>query len=246
MKKFLSALIIFGVLIFSANCRAADYQSVDITYLSDIVGSWYDADGELVLTISNDYKINDHEIVSVGFVGDTSSMYKIILKDDNEYKYVEVAHSGSEKNSEHEMLVVDWADMDNAFALRRTKNPRYFESIGGIYLGMNENEVLKLYGNPSSKEHFNRFMKNWIWKYDGIGLEVSVYGEIVTEIKISPYGNRLFDGSGLSAKSSQNDFVHKYNTNVSRRGNLNIGHGEFINIRNDGVTLGILTSGYVF
>lgn len=246
MKKVLSILVFFCLMIFSSNASAElEYYSVSITDLREIVGNWYNVEGDLILTISSDYKLDGNEITAVGYTGDAGGAgYQIFFDEDGESKYIEVWFTGSE-NSEHQILLANGLNDDN-FALRRTKNPQYFESIGGIYLGMDQDEVLNTYGTPSSTENFDRVMKEWIWKYTNLGLEVSVYAGIVTEIKIYGYGDRKFDRSGLSARSSKSEFENKYRTSISRRGNLNIGHGEIINVRDNEVTLGILTPGYVF
>ena len=240
LLDFIKIFVLVAVIIFPANVLAIDYNSVSVTALNDIVGNWYDSNGNLILTISSDYKLNSCQIMSVGYTGDTAAFYKIIFKDGDQNKYIEVIHTGSyEKYSDHEMLIF------NENSLRRTKNPKYFESVGGIYLGMNQNEVLKIYGEPSNKEHFDRFFTDWIWKYNNLGLEVSVYGGIVTEIKIYNYGDRKFDRSGLSAKNSISDFEKKYVNKFTRRNNLDIGHGEIISFRDNSIQFGIFTDGYV-
>ena len=93
--------------------------------------------------------------------------------------------------------------------------------------------------------------QNSDWEYGNLGLELHFSWNVVTGITIYPNGDRRLDWSGLSAKSSQADFERKYNTSMSRRGNIDIGHGELIRMNkirfgNDGVYLGIFTSGYVF
>ena len=186
--------------------------------------------------------------MSVDFEADTVAMYKIKIDEGNRYRTIELLYTGStEEYPEHQMLVMNWTS-NNGQALRRTKEPRYFESVGGIYIGMDKNQVVSLYGQPSSVEN-NR--NNSTWKYNDLGLELGFYMNVVTGITIYPYGNRRFDWSGLSARSSQTDFEYKYNSSMSRRGNINIGHGELIRLNkirwgNDGVYLGIFTPGYVF
>ena len=242
LLDFVKIFLLAAVIILPATCQAAiNYMSVSVTQLKDIVGNWYDAKGNLVLTISNDYKLNGCQIMSVGFMGDTAAMYKIVFRDGNQNKYIEVTHTGSSA-VEHQILVIN--STNNSYALRRTKNPQYFESVGGIYLGMGQDDVLKLYGAPSEKNNSGRDYTTW--KYNNIGLELSFYAGIVNSIKFSAYGDRKLDWSGLSANSSKSAFESKYGTSFSRRGNLNIGRGEIINFRDGNITLGILTPGYAF
>lgn len=244
MKKFVAvAILVLAVMIFPVNVSAAvDYRPVSATALKDIIGNWYNTKGELVLTISNDYRLNGYQIVSVGFMGDTAAMYKIKVSDGNESGDIEVMKDGSWNSKAHEMLVVNWTSNDG-YSLRRTKNQQYFESIGGIYLGMDKNQVVSLYGQPSTVENRN---SRSTWKYNKEGFDVRFNYNVVTGITIYPYGNRKFDRSGLSANNAITDFGYKYNTSVTRRGNLDIGTGEVIHIDRNGVTLGIFTPGYVF
>lgn len=248
MKKFFTALAFaFAVAVFlpAMTCEA---RSVSVTDLKWILGNWYDSKGNLVLSISNDYKINGCTVLSVDAEYDTAGVYEIKIDEGNRYRTIELLYTGSaDKYPEHQMLVMNWTS-NNGQALRRTKEPRYFESVGGIYIGMDKNQVVSLYGQPSSVED-NR--NNSTWKYNNLGLDLHFELNVVTGITIYPYGNRKFDRTGLSARSSQADFEYKYNNTMSVRGNIDIGHGELIRLNkirfgNDGVYLGIFTPGYVF
>ena len=247
MKKFLAVFTItlaFAVFISAMTCEAS---SVPVTELKEIIGNWYDTKGNLVLKISNDYKINGCTVLDIDLGVGTAGIYKIRIDEGNRYRIIELMHSVSWNSSDHEMLVMNWRSSDGN-SLRRTKTPRYFESVGGIYLGMDKNQVVSLYGQPSSTE--NRESSS-TWKYNDLGLDVHFQWNIVTGITIYPYGDRKFDWSGLSARSSQADFEYKYNSSMSRRGNIDIGHGEVIRMNrirfgNDGVSLEIFTSGYAF
>ncbi len=245
VKKFLSALtVLFAVAIFLPAMTYAelDYRSVPVTYLKEIIGNWYDTKGNLVLTISNDYKLNGCSIVSVGFTADTTAFYKVRIAERSGYRDIEFLNTGSERNSYHEVLVLNY-EGNNPLVLRRTKEPRYVESIGGIYLGMDKNQVASLYGQPSNATA--RYQSN-TWTYNNEGFEVGFYYGAVTAVTIFKNGNRRFDWSGLSANSSRADFEYKYNSRVNQRGNLNLGHGELINIESDRVSLRVFTSGYRF
>lgn len=238
MKKIFTALTVALIVTFTANlCAAMDYYSVPVTHLKSIIGNWYDTNGNLVLNISNNYTINGYSIVSVGYTGDTVAFYKVRITDGSSYGDVYLQTMGS-YDGYHSMLV-----LNEQFALRNSQSPRYVESVGGIYLGMDKNQVAALYGQPSSISNQHNYTT---WKYINEGFHVTFNYDVVSEITIYKYGNRRFDRSGLSAKSSRADFEYKYNSSVSRRGNINIGHGELIAIGNDGVSLRCFTSGYVF
>ena len=239
MRKII-AMFIFGIalMISTITCYALDYQSIPISQAFGrygiSTGSWYDTNGNLILTTDGDY-MNGQKIISVGFTGDTVAFYKFRVKDGNGYSDIELQTFGSAEG-DHVMLV-----LNGTTPLRQTQNPQYFESIGGIYLGMPKNKVMSIYGEPLSVENRG---KTSTWTYNGF--EVFFEYDVVTSITIYGRSDRRFDLSGLSANSSKEDFERKYEVKFSRRGNLNIGHGEVINIREGRATLQCLTSGYVF
>ncbi len=240
MRKIILTMCVAVLMIFTATCQAIDYQNIPISQAFGrngiAAGDWYDTSGNLILTFDDGY-INGKKIISAGYMGDTVAFYKFRVKDGDAYNDIEVLNFGSEAPA-HNMLV-----LNDQKVLRQTQNPQYFESIGGIYLGMSKKQVMSIYGEPLSVE--SRHGRNdATWTYTGF--EVFFTYDVVTSITIYGSSDRRFDLSGLSANSSQADFERKYETKFSRRGNLNIGHGEVINVRDGRATLQILTSGYVF
>ena len=225
MKKFFSAVIIFCVMIFSTKVFAFDYRSVDVSYLKNVIGNWYDTKGNLVLTISSNYKINDCTVMSVGYTADSAGFYKVKINEGNSYKDIEFVHSGV---SYHETVTLL---QGNGYSLRRTKEPKYFESIGGIYLGMSKSDVLKLYGQPTSE---TKYKFEATLKYANDGFDVHIDGDTVNLITIYAHGNRKFDRSGLSARNSVDDFFRKYNATIYGRGGAKIGYGEVIYVYENG------------
>ena len=244
MKKIFLMFVALVVALSANLCSAAinHYGPASITDLKDYIGNWYNTDGDLILTLSSDYRINGFRIVSVGYVGDTVAFYKVQITNGSSYENVYLQTFGSYAGN-HEMLI-----LNEQVALRKTKEPYYFESVDGIYLGMDQDQVVARCGQPSSVESDHRYTT---WKYDNLGLDLNFEWNVVSGITIYPYSNKRFDRSGLSANSSQADFERKYNTSMSRRGNFDIGHGELIRMNrirwgNNGVYLGFLTAGYVF
>ena len=244
MRKIFFTVIVF-VVAFSANCSA--YETVSVTELNLILGNWYDAKGNLVLTISNDYKINGCTVLSVKAEYDTAVWYKIRIDEGNRYRDIELSTAGSAQdvgiNSEgnHEWLILN-ANTKNQIMLRKSKNPRYFESVGGIYLGMHKDDVVKLYGQPLRVDSAT-------WKYRGF--DVMIRGEVVYKITIYKNSDRKFDWSGLSANNSLQDFFAKYNTTRHRRSSIAIWysiaiwHGEVIELEDNKASLVCFTPGYV-
>lgn len=149
MKKIWSVIKIFllaTLIIFPANAYADDYQQISVTYLKHFVGDWYDSQGNLVLQIGDDYTINGYKVLNLycdgeywGFKAQTSNYQRDIV-----YFYNYSCSSNPNANSYHDLI-------SHGKFLHRDKIPRHYESIGGIYLGMSQDDVLKLYGAPSEK-----------------------------------------------------------------------------------------------
>ena len=241
MRKIIVMVFVAVLMISTVTCQAMDYQDIPIS--QDFgkngisVGDWYDMDGNLILTINDGY-INGEKIISVGYTGDTVAFYKFRIKDGNGYSDIELQTFGSSGvNDEHSMLILN--DMK---PLRMTQNPKYFESIGGIYLGMSKKQVMSIYGEPLSVEN-QPTRKTSTWTYTGF--EIFFQYDVVTSITIYGSSDRRFDLSGLSANSSITDFERKYETKAGRRGALNIGHGEIITVRDGRATLQFFTAGFV-
>ena len=249
MKKFFTMLtfaLAVAVFLPAMTCEAypRDYDSIDylgsgpVTWLKSIIGNWYDTKGNLVLSISNDYKINGCTVLGVkaGNVGLTV----VKIDEGNRYRTIvwwDTDPHGPYSYPDHHMLYMDLPN-DTGYALRRTKEPRYFESVGGIYIGMDKDEVLKLYGQPSSTERHSNFES--VWKYNNLGLDLEFGYNVVREITIYPYGDRRFDRSGLSARSSKAEFEYKYGNRVigdGSMGYIDIGHNEKIEFREDSMIL---------
>lgn len=241
MKKILSALKIFSVLlifsvaIFPANCQAG-FQNISV--MDKMVGDWYDENGNVALTIGSNYTINGCKIVDFKLVGLTHFVagiehhIKILEKDGYrdlilEYVSSDVARQLSEENY-HEMIIIDTKNI-----YYRSKNRRHVESVGGIYLGMKKDEVVKLYGEPLSVERY-KYSLGYAYKYKDFEIDFRV--DRVFGIKLYDYGNMKFDKSGLSAKNSKEDYQNFYKpkakSNVTLITPLSsafyIGHGEVI------------------
>ena len=240
MKKFLSAALIALIVTFSANICAANSWSVPITRLEHFVGTWYDSKGNLILTISKDYKINGCTVLATYGVDYFRPVFfnegNLLCKIDegNSPRDIYLDDYFIENKDYHDMIV-----LNGKMILRRTKEPRYVESIGGIYLGMGQDEVLRLYGQPSSV--INDGLRTW--KYNQQKFDVQFYADVVHKIIIHKGGDRCFDWSGLSANSSKAEFEHKYNGTFDSRNRINIGHCERIRLEGDAVSLELLGFG---
>lgn len=238
MKKFCVAVIIFCVMIFSAKV----FAGVPIVRIQHLIGTWYDSHGNQTLTISKDYSINGCKILDVenneGYYG--TVIYELIIMEQTGIRKMKLVHclqgedllqKKSPKEDFHEHIVID-----EKYSYRRNQNQQYIESVGGIYLGMSESDVLKLYGKPSSTE--NKF-----WKYDNEGFAIDFHGDIVEAITLYKNGNKKLDRSGLSANFPIASFRKAYGMTEFehiRGKKICIGGGEiiyFIGRDGDGITL---------
>lgn len=61
MKNFFATMMIAFIVAISTDCSA---DAIRLRDLDQIVGDWYDLNGNVVLTISSDHKFNDRKILS--------------------------------------------------------------------------------------------------------------------------------------------------------------------------------------
>lgn len=84
---------------------------------------------------------------------------------------------------------------------------KHFESVDGVYLGMEMREVRRLYGEPDCED--GRFPYQ-SWSYVKEGVSVYFYGGIVDGIRIKKGSRKTFDRSGLNADSSRDSYAAYY------------------------------------
>lgn len=183
LKTFVISLIAIAIFIPAMICQASPAL---VKELKNISGNWYDTNGNLVLTISSDYKINGGTVLDVEI---NEGDYQIKIDEGISYRIINLGAFGSYEGY-HEMRILGNLASGNKIVLRKTKEPRYFESVGGIYLGMDKNQVASLYGTPSSD---NSQYGRTTWKYDNEGFSVEFDCGVVTGITIYSYGDRRFD-----------------------------------------------------
>ena len=243
MKKMLSRTLLFVIclLALSAVCFAQEAKSEEIPqWLEPMLGDWYNTNGELAMTVEND-AINGCAILGgseLGMVYPTSGTLRIAEADKVRSMKLEVFG-----NDMHQYLIVD-----GQLALRRSLNPEHFESMGGIYLGMTEDELLHYYGKPDSKVVDKGQVR---WEYSGDKFAVLFKSNIVVGIRIYNGSNRHFDRSGLGAADAPEVYAQKYGmtevpTLDGRAGGVSvhasIGSGEYIFFTADHVQLSVYDS----
>lgn len=211
------------VLLLITSVTSADQMSAQfyMSTLNRIQGTWYDTEGH-PSWIFNGGTFNGYRIV--GFydaVGGSSDFgVKMGLEVNGQYKTLPIEFQGlsSNPNRYHQYLFIDGR------AYRRTSQERYYESVGGIYLGMSVSQVISLYGQPDVNQN------NSIG-YSKLGLLLDVKNSIVEQIRLYTYGDRRFDRTGLNASSPLQSYVNSYGLDrypAIDGGHSDIGNAEFL------------------
>ena len=211
--------------LFSALTVDAAQMPLDLVIRASqkVAGDWYDASGNKVLSISNGY-INGCRIVDgADFVGGYPGAGVFIIQEAQGRKAIHLQWLG---NGEHKTLIMNKKD-----PLTNQLQKEHYESVNGVYLGMNRQQVIDLLGAPSSSDVRGRETL----KYIDLGLSVGLDHNMVTDITITGKGSH-FDKSGLGTDASMIDYYNFYQFNripseLSKdkyQGPFSIGHGEYI------------------
>ena len=236
---------IFGI-VFSIFCMCSSiavyaYQnSLDSTIRASnkIVGDWYDTSGNKVLTISNGY-INGCPIVDgTDFVGGYPGAGVFIIQEAQGRKAIHLQWMGY---GEHKTLIIN-----KKVQLSTIPQRQHYESVRGVYLGMNKQEVIDLLGVPSDPIDSRG---REILKYSNLGISVELDYGVVTVINLIG-DNAHLEKSGLTKSSSLIDYYNFYQfsrmpSELSKedlQGCFSIGYGEYIAFDNGNVSLTIYSN----
>lgn len=227
VKLKLFVCMCFSIIcLFSALTVEAAQMPLDLVIRTSqkVTGDWYDANGNKVLSISNGY-INGCRIVDgADFVGGYPGAGVFIIQEAQGRKAIHLQWLG---NGEHKTLIMNKKDQ-----LTNKLQKVHYESVNGVYLGMNRQAVIDLLGTPSSIEKMH---SRETLKYTNLGLKVVTEHNMVTVITLTGKGV-CFTKSGLSIDSSMLDYYNFYQFNrmpseLSKdkyQGPFSIGHGEYI------------------
>ena len=202
-----------------------------------VAGDWYDASGNKVLSISNGY-INGCRIVDgADFVGGYPGAGVFIIQEAQGRKAIHLEWLG---NGEHRTLI-----MNKKNQLTNQLQKEHYESVRGVHLGMNRQQVIDLLGTPNSSEVRGRETL----KYTGLGLSIVLDHNMVTVITLTGKDTH-FDKSGLGIDSSMIDYYNFYQFNrmpseLSKntfQGVFSIGHGEYIFFDSNKVSLTVYSN----
>lgn len=228
MKRSVKLMVgmVLGIsCLFSSLTIEAQQMSVDsvIRTSQKVSGEWYDAHGNKVLTISNGY-INGCPIVGgADFVGGYPGAGVFIIQEAQGRKAIHLEWLG---NGEHRTLIMNKKDQ-----LTNRLQKEHYESVRGVHLGMTRQQVIDLFGMPSSSDVRGRETL----RYEDLGLSIDIDHNMVVVITITGKGSH-FDKSGLGVDASMIDYYNFYQFNrmpseLSKdifQGPFSIGHGEYI------------------
>ncbi len=194
-----------------------------------VAGDWYDASGNKVLSISNGY-INGCRIVDgADFVGGYPGAGVFIIQEAQGRKAIHLEWLGNNKKNQ----------------LTNQLQKEHYESVRGVHLGMNRQQIIDLLGTPNSSEVRGRETL----KYTGLGLSIVLDHNMVTVITLTGK-NTHFDKSGLGIDSSMIDYYNFYQFNRmpsellknTFQGVFSIGHGEYIFFGSNEVSLTVYSN----
>ena len=155
-----------------------------------VQGVWYDLDGVELFSAEGAF-FNGRKILDVtGYGGSAEAANADFRLEGESPSYVNITWTRDRR-----FLLV------NGKFCRNTKEPVYFESARGAFLGMKTEDALALLGEPT--EH----TKNVRLIYPGMTLRAS--GGMVVAIFL-PVGGARLDGSGLGADNAPEDFAAAY------------------------------------
>ena len=102
----------------------------------------------------------------------------------------------------HQYLIVD-----DKMPLRRSVQPEYNESIGGIYIGMTKADLEAAYQQPNTVKEDQGMER---WAYDAHYMDVYLQGGIVMAIRMYRGSDLKFDKSGLTVDSTAETYAQTY------------------------------------
>ena len=218
MKKLLTVICLCLALFLALPGACSAKRSFD--------GDWYDSDGSLVVSIHDGY-LNGCQILSTSnFVGGNPGGCAMRIVESSGYRDLHIMFYTYDRTGTHNYLV-----LENKTALRNTPEPLYYESVGGVYLGMGQKQLLSMYGRP------NRVSKD-TWYYDKVGFKVRFIGDIISSITFLRSGDRRLDRTGFNCTDSLGSYQEQYGLRRLPKvptksgfsdGTHSIGHGEYLN-----------------
>lgn len=185
------------VTIQSVTPEAADSQAA--AWLEPAEGDWYSIKGNLVMSVQGS-TINGCPVVAdKGCTYDYPRTGHFQVTESEGTRSMQLDLLG---HKSHQYLIVD-----NKMPLRRSIQPEYNESIGGIYIGMPKADLEAAYQQPDSV-HEDQGMERWA--YGAHHVDVYLQGGIVMAVRMYKGSDLKFDKSGLTADSTAETYAQSY------------------------------------
>ena len=237
------AVLCLGVPAAQAGSQGSVHEETHervMKWLSPAEGDWYGLDGQLAMTIGDGAVDGCSVLAGYGFAGGYPRVGVFRIAEAAGSRDLQLAMIG-DRGSAHQYLIVD---KSNAF--RRTAEPEYFESIGGLYLGITQEQVLALYGDPTKQDSRHTGFSTWEYKTEG--LVINFEAQVATGITLRRGSPHRFDQSGLGPDDSGETWQEAYGLQRtpyvpkdknSTSGAYPIGQGEYLFFSNEGVMLSL-------
>lgn len=238
-NKLFMFLMIFSLLLFipSDMVEAAQNQlsQTSLTKLLNIIsGDWYNDNGDKVLTIRNGY-LNECKVVAgfdwAGSKGSGGAVLRITESDgsrDIRISWLKGIGAGN------------FVQLDKGEHLHNVAQGYFFESIGGIHLGMPIDAVESRYGKaqviPPSTAFIDGNPNRTRWYYPSLGIILWLDGKSISHISLLRSSKLRLERSGLTCLNTPQEYARAYSMNrvpelpTKNNGGIaySIGHGEFL------------------
>lgn len=176
---------------------SGDAQAAE--WLEPAEGEWYSIKGNLVMTVQGS------TINGCAVTADKGCTY-----DYPRTGHFQVTESEGQRSMKldllghksHQYLIVD-----DKMPLRRSVQPEYNESIGGIYIGMTKSDLEAAYQQPDTVKEDQGMER---WAYGAHHMDVYLQGGIVMAIRMYKGSDLKFDKSGLTAESTAETYAQTY------------------------------------
>lgn len=218
-SKKLICLLMFFVMLFCFDSIAL-CETYSMASLPFLKGDWLNSDNEIALQIT-DNSINGKQLIWIGSLIGSGTYGSGIFRVINEGQYVDYKLEWATTGN-NPLLTLN----DNV-SLHRYSTTNYYESVGGIHLGMTPTEVQKLYGVPTTAETFNNGREKK-WYYSSDKWRVLFNNGLVTAIRIYAGGTRHFDRSGFNCNNTNVDYAEKYMGVRKNYSRITVAKGEYI------------------
>ena len=185
----------------AAPAAAATVQQDEnaVSWLEPAAGEWYGLDGKLAMTIQGGTIDNCPVTAEAGNTFGYPRNGRFKMQQGGTVRELALMVVG---HKSHQYLIVD-----NTTLLRRSIHAEYGEAVGGAYLGMTKEDLLKTCGEPTSVAPSDVGEQ---LGYEDRHMDVFCQWGIVTAIRLHQESELTFAVSGLRAGDSPRAYAQAY------------------------------------